>query len=111
MNVNGKGELSGGYTDSILPFQDNTIGPKEAQSYNCLEVLAEQTPGMSDCLDISLVFIYYLDEQPGNRQERVFRVSARGGERMGGISSWDLQPTSLESSPCGPYMKGDPTKR
>jgi hypothetical protein len=79
----------------------------DAESSQCLIILRQTfVDGGSDCVDMTLIFLYTLETQPDLRQEKGFRfVAEKGGN---GRFDWAQRPLESVRNYCAPSLKKSP---
>ena len=81
---------------------DTPIGPGgDAESRECLSVWKFQKPMASGCVDTTVLFWYYLEDQPDRFQGKTFRVSAVLDDQ--GHYQWSKQNGRSRHSVCEDY--------
>jgi hypothetical protein len=104
--VNGKMFFSGGMHTFDRPPASTTLVPGgDAQTDPCLAVWDYEHG--TDCADITLIFWYALENQPGVNREKRFRLVAYKGKT--GQFAWYSEPESSPEEYCKAFVKPDHT--
>jgi hypothetical protein len=74
------------------------------QTEACLRLLGNSfVSGGADCVDVTVVFWYSLEDQPDVSEEKKFRFIGYVGSS--GKASWATEPVKASEDYCGTYFK------
>lgn len=85
-------------------YIQSPLEPGGSDSETCLASF--EFPSGADCLDVTILFTYFLVSQNDSRRVKTFRFTARRGGRIGNSLVWDKQSVNLSPSPCEAYLPG-----